>query len=300
MACQAVTWLPTACPALVLWPLARCWPGGKAHAPLAHLHHGHARCWPGELVARRWCWCWHAWCARLVDLVTWWPVICPALVLGSLARLWRWMHGHHAHTFTARARQVLAWLPAICPALVVTWWQGPCTTGTPPPLVACQAVAWCARLVTWWPGVLGLVARLGRSPGAGLVAHGLPGPGAVAARQVPAIWHTFTARACQVRAFCDLVARRWCWCWGWIHGHTFTALARQALAWLPTVCPALVLWPLARCWRWMNGHHAHTFTARARQALAWLPTACPAVVLWPLAGCPRSGTPPPRARQALA
>ena len=153
----------------------------------------------------------------------------------------------------------------ICPALVVTWWQGPCTTGTPPPLVARQALGLDARphlhhgharrlpveLVArrwcwcrcWW-------AHLGRSPGAGLVAYGLPGAGAVAARRVPAIWHTSTTGTpgaglvtwgtAHARPHLHRWwhARRWpgglgCWCWWCAWG---------AVAWCPVICPALVLW----------------------------------------------------------
>ena len=61
-----------------------------------------------------------------------------------------------------------------------------------------------------------------------------------------------------VVAWCPRSARRWGWC-----------MPGALVA--PVICPALVLWPLARRWVWMHGHHWHTSTALACQAVTWWP-----------------------------
>ena len=241
--------------------------------------------WPGALG----CWCWlHAWGARQV--------------LGLDARAYLHRSGTPGAGLVAHdlAHLHRSGTPG----------AGVGCTGTPPPLG--RARRWGARLVTWchllpgagvgvgctgtppplgharcWPGDL-VARRWGwvHSPGAGLVAHGLPGAGVVAARQALAL----DARAPRPRArlvltWCPRSARPWC-CGrspGSGIGCTGTMptppplVARQVLAWLPTI--------------W------HTFTARACQALAWWPGVLGCwwhVRRWP--GCPRSGTPPPLGR----
>ena len=103
------------------------------------------------------------------------------------------------------------------------------------------------------------------TPGAGLVAHGLPGGGAVAARRVPAIWHTSTTGT----PGAGLVT------WG-------TAHAR----------PHLHRWWHAR--RWPGGLGCWCWWC-AWGAVAWCPVICPALVLWhsPGAGVGCTPTPPP-------
>lgn len=162
----------------------------------------------------------HTFTARVRQAVTWWPGAhdLPGAGAGALARCWpgdlvaRPMH--HGHTFTARARQAVTWCHGLPGA-----GAGVGCTGTPPPLVARQA--------------------LGRLPSAGLVARdlflGWP------QWQPMHHSHTFTTRVCLgVSGFWWLGAvgaagsRRWPEWQPTRNGYTFTTWAR------------LVRWPGGR------------------------------------------------------